>query len=309
MPFYATDSMTLDDIKALVAKYPSVVKDNLKDLDEFRYETLPERVKGRRVYKGMGKKAPADLTYMSKDELVELVTWKLKHGTFRPKLKQLVESNDEETIDGIFRDIEATKGTPTSSREVMQMLTKLKGIGPATASLVMSVIKPLEYPFFSDELFRWIHWDGLNADGTSAGIKNGKGWSRPIGYTPKEYESLITRCNLLQARLSDPEKPDEEFSFFEMEKAAYVLGKEKMEIESAPDTDEGTTTKTFNEEKNAENAEKRAEKVQKNLKKDDERIKKRVAVEMKSAKGKKRSSPPSERTEASKRPKRQKKVV
>jgi hypothetical protein len=87
----------------------------------------------------------------------------------------------------------------------------------------------MQYPFFSDELFRWCHWDGKNADGLNAGIKSGNGWSRPIGYTPKEYDSLIAKCKATQTRLGGDEESG--LSFLDLEKAAYVLGKEKAEIE------------------------------------------------------------------------------
>ena len=296
MPFYATDSITLADVRDLVSRYPEHVAEGLKELDEFRYETLPERVLGRKVCNGMRKSSASDVAFMSKAELVELVTWKLKHGTFRPKLKQLVESNDEDLITNIMKDIEATEGRPKPAKEMMQMLTQLKGIGPATASLIMSCISPLEYPFFSDELFRWIHWDGLNADGTNAVIKAGKGWARPIGYTSKEYDSLITRCKLLQARLSDTLEADKQLSFFDMEKAAYVLGQEKTEITSAPGTDEGTTRKTFNDEKSKEKVDKLAQQRDK--------AKEKPKSSATDTKTKKRSAPPTEtepRTTRSKR--------
>jgi hypothetical protein len=128
-----------------------------------------------------------------------------------------------------------------TAKEKMKMLTQLKGIGPATASLVLSCISPTRYPFFSDELFRWIHWDGKNADGTTGGIKSGKGWSRQIGYTQKEYDSLIARCEHLQKRLSGD---DGELSFLDLEKVAYVLGKEKVDIEARESfQDQKSTTK------------------------------------------------------------------
>jgi hypothetical protein len=122
----------------------------------------------------------------------------------------------------------------------MQMLTQLKGIGPATASLVLSCISPTQYPFFSDELFRWIHWDGKNADGSNAGIKSGSRWSRPIGYTPKEYDSLIARCEQVQERFSGD---DRQLNFLDLEKVAYVLGKEKADIEANGSAEDKTAGK------------------------------------------------------------------
>lgn len=191
-----------------------------------------------------------------------------KHGTFRPKLQQLVESNDEEVVHKFMQDLSLND---QSAKEKMQMLTKLKGIGPATASLVLSVISPTRFPFFSDELFRWIHWDGKNADGTNAGIKSGKGWARPIGYTQKEYDSLIARCEQVQKRLST--EASEKLSFLALEQVAYVLGQEKAEIQaSCSSTHSSSHKRTLDQteiaaqqEKNEQSGKARSDQVQKNV--------------------------------------------
>lgn len=148
-----------------------------------------------------------------------------KHGTYRPKLRQLVESNDAEEVDKVMMKLSAQEGT---AKEKMKIATSLRGIGPATASLVLSCIDPLKYPFFSDELYRWIHWDGKNVEGKNAGIKPGKGWARPIGYTQKEYDSLIARCQMVQERLSGNYQ---DLDFLDLEKVAYVLGKEQLDLD------------------------------------------------------------------------------
>jgi hypothetical protein len=220
-----SETISRDDFDAVLKRYPKHVKEGLEGLDIFRFENLPQKI-SERWQQQEETKQDNPVTLILKDELVELVTWKLKHGTFRPKLKSLVESNDEDLVNKIMHDLSTSDGTPPKER--LQMLTQMKGIGPATASLVLSCIWPLEFPFFSDELFRWVHWDGLNADGTNAGIKAGKGWARPIGYTPKEYDSLIAKCKVVQERFSDGEEGG--LSFLDLEKVAYVLGKEKVDI-------------------------------------------------------------------------------
>lgn len=149
-----------------------------------------------------------------------------KHGTFRPSLPKLVASNSEEDV------ISTTKtafNTPeTTPRKMVDQLAKLRGIGPATAALLASCFDPEHMPFFSDEMFRWLHWNGQNADGTSNGIKQtGQGWSRQIGYTMKEYESLRLKGEQLQKRLSAGGRF---VDFLDIEKVAYVLGKEQADI-------------------------------------------------------------------------------
>lgn len=146
-----------------------------------------------------------------------------KHGTYRPKLAQLVASNDA-------KDVRKTTEEAFSLYEedefdkVLPLLTKLKGVGPATASLVLACYDPVNVPFFSDELFRWAHWDGRGN-----GIKNtGQGFKRSIGYTAKEYKSLCGRVSTARKRLSKEGR--EETSALEMEKVAYVLGKEGVDV-------------------------------------------------------------------------------
>ena len=92
-------------------------------------------------------------------------------------------------------------------------MSKLKGIGPATASLLLSSYDPVKVPFFSDELFRYLHWEEA---------KN-KGWDRKISYTAKEYKDLFSRVSDLRSRLERDSKT--QVSVLDLEKAAYALGK------------------------------------------------------------------------------------
>lgn len=92
-------------------------------------------------------------------------------------------------------------------------LSKLKGIGPATASLLLSCYDPVKVPFFSDELFRYLHWEEARS----------KGWDRKINYTAKEYKALFQKLQTLRERLEKQSK--ETVSAIDIEKAAYVLGK------------------------------------------------------------------------------------
>jgi hypothetical protein len=109
--------------------------------------------------------------------------------------------------------------------ESLSILVKLKGIGPATAALLLSTNNPEELPFFSDELFRWAFWD--HAPGSR--------WDRKIKYSLKEYRDLVARVNDLRDRIGK--------GALEAEKVAYVLGKREtsLEIDVRPDEDETAT--------------------------------------------------------------------
>lgn len=93
-------------------------------------------------------------------------------------------------------------------------LTELKGVGPATASLLLSIYDPIKVPFFSDELYRYLHFEDIES----------KGWDRKIRYTMKEYKELFSKMQTLRSRLEKESK--QQVSAIDIEKLAYVLGKE-----------------------------------------------------------------------------------
>jgi hypothetical protein len=98
----------------------------------------------------------------------------------------------------------------------LKILSGLKGVGPATASLLLSVMRPREVPFFSDEVFRWCVWD----EG------DGEGWKRKIKYNIKEYEMVFKKVEALRSRLGKGE-----MGAAEVEKVAWVLGQEGVDVD------------------------------------------------------------------------------
>ncbi|KAJ4357673.1 uncharacterized protein N0V89_002249 [Didymosphaeria variabile] len=222
-----------ETFKAVLSRYPSTVPENLRELDALRYDTIPATVTSR-------KKKGA---YLTKDEAEKLVEWKLyvdsdsfngtvhkfpmKHGTFRPKLLQLVQSNAPKDIEqktrNAFSDtpgendewMHLHRNSPLNALEMisLKVLTKLKGIGPATASLLLSTNDPTLNPFLSDELFRWLMWDIPGKPG---------GWNRVIRYNVKEYQELLGHVNKMRTRLG--------VTAVDMEKVAWVLGKEGVDV-------------------------------------------------------------------------------
>lgn len=93
-------------------------------------------------------------------------------------------------------------------------LGKLKGVGPATASLILSSYDPVKIPFFSDELFRYLHWSEVKS----------KGWDRKINYTIKEYRDLYDRTQEVRQRLE--KESGDAVKAIDLEKMAYALGKD-----------------------------------------------------------------------------------
>ena len=140
-----------------------------------------------------------------------------KHGTYRPNLAKLVASNSVEDICDITRDaFKIYEADNQDYGKAITALSKLKGIGPATSSLLLSCYDPVRVPFFSDELYRYLHWE----EGRS------KGWDRKINYSIKEYKSLFEKLTELRERLEKDSGKD--IPAIDIEKAAYVLGKNAL---------------------------------------------------------------------------------
>jgi len=128
---------------------------------------------------------------------------------------KLVSSNDPDTVEEIIQDaLEVYRDTSDASAAV-DILTKLKGIGPATASLLLSVHDSERVLFFSDEAFYWL-------------CCNGK--KDPIKYNKKEYAALNAEAQKLIKRLG--------IKAMDLEKVAYVVINEGPG-ESGPKAEKG----------------------------------------------------------------------
>jgi hypothetical protein len=140
------------------------------------------------------------------------------HGTFRPSLRKLVESNSDETVKNCTRQAFETYKTKDDQWEkAITMLAKgLRGVGPATASLLLNTYDGEKVPFFSDELLRWV----MMSDG------RGNGWDRKIKYSIKEYRELYERVEALRKRLSN--RDEKTITSVEVEMVAYVLGQRQV---------------------------------------------------------------------------------
>jgi peptidoglycan hydrolase CwlO-like protein len=223
------EKISLKEFREILARYPSTVPAPLKDLDVFRYDTLPAQLAS----------APKG-SALEKASLKSLVEWKLcatplstcrlksnprsKHGTFRPTLLGLVDSNDAKLVRStttpifdLMRDTEPIRINQAASMTTgLKFLAQLRGVGPATASLVLSVLAPDWCPFFSDELYRWCVWDESNTG-------KGRGWKRKITYTDKQYRVLFNKVLDARERLG--------VQAVEMEKVAWVLGRTRVDLD------------------------------------------------------------------------------
>lgn len=108
----------------------------LPELDRWTREDLPERIAARRA---------RHVTYA---ELVRVTEWKMARGVWRARNLVLVKGNPEEEV--VQRSTDALALIPHERAPIAE-LSKLAGVGPATASAVAAAAAPEHYPFF-DEL-------------------------------------------------------------------------------------------------------------------------------------------------------------
>jgi hypothetical protein len=127
-----------------------------------------------------------------------------RHGQFRPTLPKLVASNPAPSIPTtLTAAFILYSQDPTNLKPALTKIAELRGIGPATASLILAVYDPDNVVFFSDEAYRWLVHGGEKVK---------------IGYTMKEFGELDSRAKELGKRLG--------VGMVEVEKVAYVVFKE-----------------------------------------------------------------------------------
>jgi hypothetical protein len=123
-------------------------------------------------------------------------------------LAKHIASNSNEKVEEATKDaFTHYASNPDDIKTVIEKLSALKGVGAATASLLLAVHDPDHVVFFSDELYRW-----LVAGGKKVQLK----------YTIDEFKELFTKATALQTKLR--------VNPIDIEKAAFVLIKENEPI-------------------------------------------------------------------------------
>lgn len=113
----------------------------LPDLDQWYRDQLPSAL------------ATRDPAYMTRDELVKVTEWKMKRGVWRARNLALVRGNDPDEVRRLSAEALALLPEP---RKPVAILTRLAGVGPATASAVLAAIHPGVYPFFDEDVARQV---------------------------------------------------------------------------------------------------------------------------------------------------------
>lgn len=132
---------------------------------------------------------------------------------------KLVKSNSEEAVKATTTaafSLDLSAPEIALVEKAMNELIKLKGIGPASASLLLSVYNPDGLPFFSDELYHFV-----NETGSFSATKANR--TAKIAYSKKEYKELYGKVQQLRDRIQNDE--GESVSALDLEMTAYVLAR------------------------------------------------------------------------------------
>lgn len=112
-------------------------KKNLLHLDNWYQTELSGELKKR-----------GDDSCLRKLELTKLMEWKLTRGKFRPRLTEMVKTNPDQMVEDVssssFQKIDQPE-------EAIKEMCKLKAVGPATASAILTAYCPEKYAFMADE--------------------------------------------------------------------------------------------------------------------------------------------------------------
>ncbi len=125
--------------RAALASYEKVIArqavTKLPDRDQWYRDELPAAIAARQ---------PRHVTL---PELVKLTEWKMSRGKWRARNLVLVKGNPPEAVKAASTAGLALVPHPTAP---ISKIAELEGVGPATASAVVSAAEPGLYPFFDE---------------------------------------------------------------------------------------------------------------------------------------------------------------
>lgn len=139
---------------------------------------------------------------------------------------KLVSSNEAKTVKDTVQEAVNYFRDKVDVSGALDILTRLKGIGPATASLLLAVHDADNVIFFADEAFHWLCCGGSKG---------------PIKYNQKEYAALNEKAQALAKKLG--------VKAVDVERVAFVLMREGAQGSEKPETkssaEKGAKTKAL----------------------------------------------------------------
>lgn len=95
---------------------------------------------------------------VTRADLVKLMEWKLTRGKMRPLMRFIVALDEQEVVESTKEGLAMVPADDEAGldleklRQSVERISELKGVGPATASALLSRYNPRLFPFMSDEV-------------------------------------------------------------------------------------------------------------------------------------------------------------
>jgi hypothetical protein len=173
------------------SKKNSAVKQEFIEINLWYVEEYPKIMEGRRESKNSLKGM-----FINKEELANIVMWKLNMGHFRPHFMKRVMENEDEFIQECslksFEELDKLKSVEdkfAGFNSAIKCLSKLYGIGPTTATAILAPFHDM-VPFMSDEII-WFAFRNNSA-------------KKRLSYDKKELHQVFELCKT-QAELLNKE--------------------------------------------------------------------------------------------------------
>lgn len=145
----------------------------------------------------------------------------------------MIRQNQEKTISdtttsafsSLPASVEGEDGFEAIESALLTLTTPLRGVGPATASLILSVACPEMIPFYSDDVYLWV-CAGVYPSSSCSSKKSKE--VKPNGdpnvkYNVAEYRRLWEGVEGLRARLNEEADEGKRVSCKDVEKVALVV--------------------------------------------------------------------------------------
>ncbi|KAI1775434.1 kinase-like protein [Hypoxylon cercidicola] len=216
------DKLSTDMFNAHLERYPGYIRDVYQHAEKERFENIPAKLKNRHK------------PFITREELKYMDKWIQKRGTpldrnVHVANAKLINRNKNNTVQEVTGDAFVDYKENKDIDRAFGILRKLRGVGPARASLLLSLAYPDTVPFFSRPLYRWICRSSEDI------------WGPEFQWTTEKYTKILQEIKVLKDKHSTR---DHQVSAVDVEKVVFVLEYERIfrdlkveKIKEPPDKD------------------------------------------------------------------------